>query len=532
LGLTRKTKFGFPPSPAAPSTATQRLVPLTQGIRPDLPWTDQPPGSATSAVNFLPTSEGALIPRSRLSSINTIRPPNGAGLSGMAELHSATFVTAPTIWFSTQTGHGIINSNGSLSLASFVSSFGLGIAGLPTQGKYQYAPAFSGGLNDNMLLAVGQSSLNTVLALYRTSVAGPPVFSYLTGAPKCSAIGAFDSYIVAFNTSGGRTRAQWCARGEPLSGWTKEGSGFEDLLAMRGSGTAVKGTADGRMILFSEAETWYAYTVKYPQQFDFQPLEKNVGCPFPNTIAEVDEGLLFLGSDLQLRLLPSGGGVSRIVSTPVQSLLRRQELSATNPQHWGLYDPYTKLYHLFVDRTVVANAPFTGMVLNTQTGAWAFSDYDPFGAGALPINPACGVAIALDRTVFTLNEGLFLGNSSGTIYSTNSLLANDSGVTTTATWRSTPLASELPANYKQVTQVDCDYRATSNATVTLKISQDGGSSYGYTAPPLSLRSAPVTGRATSQPYAGSAYPMLELSSTNTGFELHRLDVSLLLGGQR
>jgi hypothetical protein len=531
MGLTRKSKFGLMPGVAAPSTGTVRMVPLTQGVRPDLPWTDQPPGSATSAVNFLPGPDGSLAPRSRLSSINTIRPPNGASLSGLAEVHSATFVTAPTIWFSTQTGHGIINSNGSLSVASFVSSFGLGITGLPAQTRYQYTTAFSGVINDNMLLAVGNLSLNTILALYRAagSPTGVPQFSYLTSAPKCSAIGAFDNYVVAFNTTGGRTRVQWCQRGSP-SNWTGEGSGFEDLLAMRGSGTAVKGVADGRLILFSEAETWYGLGATYPAQFNFAPLEKNIGCPFPGTIQEIDDGLLFLGSDLQLRLLPAGGGVSRVVSTPIQSILRRQELSATNPTHWGLYDPYTKLYHLFIDRSITANAPFMGLVLNTQTGAWAYANYNS-DFPSPGFSPAVGVAIALDRTQFTQNEGLFIG-SGNTIYSTNSLLASDSGITCTAIWRSAPIGAELPGNYKQIVQADCDYRATSRATVALKVSQDGGNSYGYTAMPLSLLSAPVTGRATSHLYAGGGFPCVELTSTDTGFELHRLDVTINTGGQR
>jgi hypothetical protein len=533
MGIQRKTKFGFPPSAAAPSTATIRMVPLTQGVRGDVPWTDNPPGSAASMVNYLPV-HGALIPRSRLSSMNTIRASGGTiqGLGILALGSGAGY----EIYHSSVTLHGLLNSNGSISRASFVSAFGMGTPPASDAFTWQYAQGYSAGLDLNVLVAAPGSG-STLQVVYRTSGGGgPPQYSFITGAPNAACVGALDNYIIAFRVRPGatsafyNTRVQWCARGEHMSGWTKEGSGFEDLLSMRGVGSAVKGMTDGRVILFSDLETWQGQTAPYPAQFQFAPLDTGTGCPVPGTIAETEHGLLFVGSDNNLRLLPTGGGPSRVVAPSLHRVLRNEIRTHGTPGignfSWAMWDRYSKLYYLFITTVPAATAgkPVRGFAVNPETGEWGYLEFDNY--------PTSGVAAGKTGSNYVSNEGLFFGNSSGTIYSYSSLLATDSGSTVTSTWQSAPLASELPANYMQVTQVDCDYRATSRATVTLKISQDGGSSYGYTAPPLSLRSAPVTGRATSQPYAGSAYPMLELTSTDTGFELHRLDVSLLIGGQR
>jgi hypothetical protein len=531
VGIQRKTKFGFPPSAAAPSTTTVRMVPLTQGVRGDVPWTDLPPGSAISMTNLLPI-DGCLIPRSRLSSLNTIQV-SGQTIIGMALLPS-NGILGHEIWYSSKTHHGVLNSTGSFSRASLTSAFGLG--GIPTaQDSWQYAEAFAASIDANVLIAAG-GSWTTLLALYRIGGNGAPAYSFVTAAPIAACVGSHDNYVIAMNirpsVAGAvyNTRVQWCARGEPLSGWTKEGSGFEDLLAMRGTGSAVKGLSDGRVVLFSDLEIWYGVTAPYPAQFQFQPLDSGVGCPAPGTIAETEHGLVFVGTDLNLRVLPTGGGASRVVAPSLHRLLRNNlkttGLAGFNNLSWAVWDTNTKIYYLFIQQVgSITIDPTFAVAVNIDTGEWGFVDFAPF--------PTAAVAQTKSRVGnFASSEGLMFGNSRGTFYSYSSTLGTDSGSTVTATWRSAPVASELPANYKQLKRVDCDYRATSRATVTLKISQDGGGSYGHTAMPLSLLSAPVTGRASSDVYAGSAFPCIELSSTDTGYELHRLDVTLDIGGQR
>jgi hypothetical protein len=319
---------------------------------------------------------------------------------------------------------------------------------------------------------------------------------------------------------------QWSQRGN-ASNWTGEGSGFEDLLQMRGMGMAVRGASDGRLILWSDNEIWYGVGATYPAQFQFAPLETTVGCPFPETIADTDYGFVFLGSDLHLRLLPKGGGPSQVIAPSLAPFLRDGVyLEATIEKTWGVYDPRGRHYLLYIHRSNVA--AMTAIALHLDSGEWGFLDYPGLGASA----PRCGTTVSRGFARYIGNEGLMFGTSTGTVCSTNSKLATELGSVVTGTWRSAPIGAELPGNYKQIVQADCDYKATSRATVTLKVSQDGGNSYGYTAMPLSLLSAPVTGRATSHLYAGGGFPCIELTSTDTGFELHRLDVTINTGGQR
>jgi hypothetical protein len=279
MALSRRALFGFPPPQPPSSVHTVRLVPLTQGVNQDTAWPLLAPGSAQSMTNYLPLN-GKLTPRSRLSSINTITIPNGAGGQGMAELNFGVADGLGAIWLSGSTLHAIVASNGSISRASFVSSFGLGHADLAQHTRWQYTPAFSGTIASDggyMLVAAGGGggSYDTLLCLYQTTgSSGAPMYSYLTGAPRALSVGGIDNYIIAFNIDGGGAffgnRVQWCVRGEP-SNWTGEGAGFEDLLDMRGSGTAARPMSDGRLVLFTDREIWYGLRATYPAQFQVTP---------------------------------------------------------------------------------------------------------------------------------------------------------------------------------------------------------------------------------------------------------------------
>jgi hypothetical protein len=527
VGVQRKSKFGFSPPPKAASTHTVRLVPLSQGVKLDTAWPLLPPGSSTSMTNYLPL-DGRLIPRSRLSSLNTINVP-GNTVIGLCEL-TQSLTAQPILWYSAATVHGVVTSNGSISRASFVSSFGLGVGSLAARLNWQYAPVYSAALDANMLMAVGRGvgggSTDTILVLYN-GVSSAPIYSYLTSAPKAAAVASFDNYAIAFNIGTFGTRVQWCVRGN-ASNWTSEGSGFEDLLQMRGLGMAARGSADGRLILWSDTEIWYGLTATYPAQFTFAPLDTAVGCPFPNTIAETDLGFIFLGSDMRLRLLSKGGGASQIIAQSLNAFLvdgvRTEDTVETS---WAVFDPRTRCYLLYVSRTNATT--WAGIALNIDTGEWGFIDHPAFGTA---LSPSCGATVSRAFARYIGTEGVMYGTSTGTICSTNSKLGTELGSVVTSTYRSAPIASDLAGNHKLLTQLDCDYRATSRATVNVKVSQDGGNSFGITALPLSLLSAPVAGRATSQMYAGSAYPSVELTSTDTGYELHRLDATLELGGRR
>lgn len=528
----RQSLFGFPPPPGMPSTHTVRSIPLSQGLRPDLPWPLREAGSALSMSEFLPL-DGKLVARSRLSSLNTVALIPSA--SGIAVQTYSLFNTPPSLWISGTTTHAILaTSGGSISQASFVSANGFGSSALvgATSLYWQYAQIFSATLNENMLIAA--NSGQSLICLYQTGglQTGKPLYSFLTGAPQAVAVDVFDNYLLAFNirNQNAASRIQWCARGDP-SNWTGEGSGFEDLLEMKGRGTAVRGTEDGRVYLFTTHEIWYGIRAAYPAQFQFFPYHSSVGCANPRTIQATQAGYLFLGSDRQLYLLPRGGGELAPIATSLTPILRTlfQSLSNDKPC-WAVYDEKTHIYHLFAATSSSGQA--RGFVVNPATGEWGYA-YDN---GVLNDN-GNGVCA---RTVIpnTLQpENLFFVSSEGTVYSTKSFLpadrpGSDSTATVTAYWQSTPLAADLPGSYKQVVAVEIDYQTTSRSTLTLKMSVDGGATYESVGQAVALPAATYADRARAEVYTGGAFPTLEISSNSPTFALHRLDVSLNLGGRR
>ncbi len=534
MGLTRRSQFGFQPPPAMPSTTTTRLIPMTVGVDETRPWPAGAPGSAQSMSNYLPV-DGALIPRSRLSSINTISASAVYCGQGMARLSHGIATQIGALWLSGRTAHAIISSTGSISVGSFVSAFGLGTAPSGSFADWNYARAFFGTLTSDggYGLVAATPSYDTLLALYQANgQTGAPRYSYLTSAPAAAAVTAFDNYIVAWNIDPQSgpffgNRVQWCVRGEP-SNWTGEGSGFEDLLDMNGVGTAVRSTADGRILLFTDEEIWYGVRVPYPGQFQFFPLDPKIGCVYPRTIADMDEGHLFIGTDWHLRLLPRGGSQSQIVAPAVQETLRRR-IGAGFDTMWAVYNEVLGLYYVFVEDDTAASV--NGVVVNIRTGECGYIGY-----ASSSFIPTAGISMgAPGESIFAGNEGLMF-STDARVMSTNSLLSADSGLGSGAAvnsvWRSEVLAADLPGSYKQLTEVMVDYRATSRSTLTLKISTDGGNNYETTGQSVSLASAPAAGRALSQVYVGGAFPTLEITSNSTGYELHRLDVTMNLGGRR
>lgn len=504
-------------------------------MAPDIPWSLQNPGSAQTMVNYWPLAN-RLVPRSRLSSWNTIRAPGPDGIRGIYPLVRDSNVD-PTIWISGATVQSVVLSGGSISQASFTSADGLGISGLPSHLGWQYCPAYIGPAGTNVVLAAGWSSHNTILCLHQVGSGGTlqPTFSYLTDAPRTRVVAQHDSYYIAWGTVEGgiaaATRLRWSERGDATS-WTPGNgtAGFEDLLDARGMPTRAVSLPDGRLILFTTLEIWYGVTT--PQaaagQFLFQPLERSVGCNTPFTVQECDLGILFVGSDNAVRLLPLHGGASRVLVPSLTEVLRRRHyVPKLNQVSHAAFDSTTRLYNVFFQKDVSGAADgFFAVVINIDTGEWGYTDYnDSYPRCSAPM-PATYI------DTFPGVEGMVFGNSNGTFYSSNSKIQLENGSAVTSLWRSNPLAPDQPMNYKQVVQVDLDYQATSKSTVTVSISQDGGNTYETPGHLMSLPVVNVAGRATSQMYLGGGLVSVELKSQSTGYELHRVDTTLKIGGRR
>jgi hypothetical protein len=537
MTLKRLTQFGMPLHGRPQQSATTvRLVPLTQGMSANRPYTNEPPASASSLVNFLPIN-GALIPRSRLSSIATIGRPNQ--IVGMIEgIHSGALDTS-RLWM-VATGSASTDNllamtvGGVVSQASFVSSGGIGTA--PSWAIASARPSFafypsvfdsSNVLDDLLLIALPKpiTSAETLLAAGLTLTG--PIYSYLTNAPKARYVFSYDDFVVAWNVfdatgTAQQRRAQWCDRGNP-GVWTGGNSGFEDLLSMKGYGTG-GAVVDNRLILFSTDEIWVGVPASYPAQFQFAPLDTTIGCPAENsgTVQNTELGLIFLGSDNNLRLLPRGGGLSVIINPSIGVFLRERGPMVDGA--WAWYDADRRLYHLM---PFIGGGTAAGIIVNLNTGEWG-QEYTQVGATA-----GCYARTATA-------EKMFAGDINGFVYSTDSRLRGDtlppstgiSALTVTSQFRSEPLGMDLPDGRRQVLRTNWDYRATSSATATVNLSGDYGNTFPVAATPVTLSVASFGQSLTVDSIVDGPAPVVEWTSDTTGYELHRASVTMALRGRR
>lgn len=533
MTIQRLTPFGFPMQGRPhQSSTTVRMVPLTQGIRTNQPFTERPAGSASTLVNFVPM-DGKLAPRSRLSSLGTVHPTGP--VMGITETSGADG-QVPLMWVSTQSQYGVIDFFGDFSAASFVSAAGFGTK---PSGSYQYPDfaqiysTFDPSIRNNILIIADGSYDTLMVAGVRSG--GGPEYSYLTGAPRALHVGVFDNYVLAWSIKEGsaltgiayKNRVRWSARGD-IDIWDPAdpigGAGFEDLLQMHGNGSKVC-TLDNRVILFSTEEIWYAIPSASPAQFQFVPLDTQCGGPYPGTIIETEFGIVFLGTDRRLRLLPKGGGLSQSISDAVDEIIRNN-LSDTDAQEafedtWGWYDANRRIYRLLLS---ALDGSQLVLVLNLATGEWGLDKYNVrIRRGAFV--KRLGIPASFG------GQGLFAG-STGMVYSTNSLIASELSQPVTSTWRSEPVGMDLPAGQRQVNGVQFNYRASnSNSSGTMQISGDFGNTFEPRGQGAQLSRATFGALQRFDTGIDGPAPVLQWQSESTGYELHRMEATIGLRGR-
>lgn len=538
MTIQRLTPFGFPMRGRPQQSATTvRMVPLTQGMSANRPLTNEPPGSASSLLNFLPL-DGHLLPRSRLSSIGTM--PRGGQVLGMTEVVHTGQLNVNRLWVvgsgSTLTDNLIClpTDGGTISQASFVSSNGIGTKPdwtlVSNKPSFAFYPSvFDTLVLDDLLLIALPKPLNSAETLLVAGLVpsgnGVPIYSYLTNAPQAKYVTAYDNYVIAWNVMEGQLaqqrRVQWSSRGDP--GIWEPGTGnagFEDLLSMKGYGTGI-GVLDSRLILFSTNEIWYGVPQTYPSQFDFNPLDTTIGVPagYASTILNTELGLVFLGSDGNLRLLPRGGGLSVIINPSIGAFIRDE--GPVGDGAWGWYDEARRLYHLM---PLFSGGVSNTLVVNLNTGEW--------GTEFTQITVESGCYVGTSPA-----EKMFAGDIAGRLYSTDSRLRNDMRTATsqfpvTSRFRSEVIGTDLPDGQRQILRTNIDYKATSTATGILSVFGDAGNAFptpsgdSVTFPIAEHGKTAVVDRMVDGPL-----PVLDWKSDTTGYELHRMSVTMALRGR-
>ena len=199
-------------------------------------------------------------------------------------------------------------------------------------------------------------------------------FSTQTEAPICKDLVLFDDRVVSWNirelSSSSRfiTRVQWTIAGNPEDS-TGIGSGFVDLLHMRGTGTRILSQAD-QMILASTQEIWRGRRIGGEFIFDFSVIRTNLGMPFPRPVFQTPFGIVWLNSDYMVYLLDG----ERI--TPLGEAIQRtlRDTAVSLDKAFFSYNDELQQLTLFYTKTV-GSYPQDAFTIHLDEGVWTPHTY-------------------------------------------------------------------------------------------------------------------------------------------------------------
>ena len=550
-------RFGVPLPIRAASLESQLNISPSAGINTDDAPTDIEPGESPDCVNVI-FRYGTMEPRPVLSLKNTNPQPLNGPVLGGYDVTDVTAANYPIVSGRTQIAW---YSTGSWSLLSYVPAYGIDAAPVAGATDYWDTTQIYDANRDQMMAVLANNSYQTLYCWQ----SGTTVFSTLTGAPMARVADTFDNYILAGNIQSGSSRyvqrIQWNDRGS-ASSWTGGLSGFEDLLAMKGQIVRVM-SQENRVVVIGDQEVWQGLPVNFPFIFNFQPLDRNIGTPYPWTAAIAPNGIYFLGRDLGIYWLPKFGGPAQPVGQRVLRLLRD---SLTNPERaFAVYDSTYNQYQLYYPIQGGTGYPQRAVFLNIaepgtpQTAsAWAPQSFDGASTGVSLTRGFEGLNASSSGTTWggldaagvrwadlslswgqlggsTLNRTVHLGSSNGTTYTFTSTGTADQATSAgfqpvQARWRSVAYGGFEPMREKTLLEWRADYQADSSSSVTVRFSQDQGGSF--------TQSVEVNLPATSQqsqvkafPYVAARYPQFEVLSEGQRWSLYRFWVAMRASGR-
>lgn len=542
-------RFGAPLGVRIRSAQSVAIFEPVLGLDASQPSVDAPLGSTPASDNYV-FRDGALEPRPMLSLRGASPQALGATpILGAHELVSVTNTRFPIL--SSTTRWEVYNQSGTpngWSVLSYVSSYGIDSPPALASSEYwDFAQVYQAERDEN--IAIGAPG--SYQTLYCTQ-SDTTVFSVLTGAPRAKFVTSLNDYVVTFNEREGASdfvqRVRWNDRGS-ASSWTGGLAGFEDLLSMKGQGTRVM-TQDNQLVLFSDEEIWRGVQRDYPFTWAFGQLDASRGCPYSWTIAQTPLGLIFLGKDYQVYLLPKGGGASQPIG---QRLHRQIRTTIDRPERaWAAYDNTHSRYQLYYPIRGGSGYPQRAAYLDINSGSWAPQSFDRLSGG---ISLSRGVEVTLTSSATTwgglqaagitwanLNmswaelagtseeRAILAGSSVGTAYYFNSNATSDNGTPAESRWLSSGLAGAEPSKQKTLTEFRVDYQGDSSSSLSVRFTPNTGGSF---AGEVRVNLPAVSGisQAIAYPYIAGRYPAFEVSSEGQRYRLFRFHVTYREGGR-
>lgn len=538
--------YGSPLRVVSRSLTSVLVLEPTLGLDLSQPSVDAPLGSTPDSDNYI-MREGSLEPRPMLSLKQSgahVFNGNTRVLGGQ-EVVDVTASRYPLIQSTTSVAW---YSNNSWSQLSYVSAGGFDGPPSGTATDYWDTTQIYFDIRDENIAVFGNDSHQSLYCWQSNTT----VYSTLTGAPRATRITTHDNFILAANIRSGNSdfvqRIQWSDRGS-ASSWTGGLSGFEDLLAARGGITRLMSQENQVVVLFDN-ETWRGLRSDFPSVFRFEPLDANIGCPYPWTAAETPLGVIFLNRDYQVYLLPRGGGQPQPIGQRLHRAIRNL---IDQPQRaWGQYDHQLNAYRLFHPIKGGSGLPQREATLDLQSGAWAPQSYDRV-SGQLSLTRGFEVQLSSSATTWgglqaagirwadlamswaelaggSEDRALLAGSSTGTAFYFNSNATSDNGTVVPCYWQSTALLGEEPGLQKTLTEFRVEYQSDSASSLTIRFSQTQGASFGG-GQSVALPSTSGISQAIAYPYLPARYPMFRVESESQRHRLFRFFLTLRRGGR-
>lgn len=539
----RTSLYGTPPPKPPQSDTTVLLVEPSAGYNSSQPMTDLQPGQTPYSRNLL-YREGGMELRPTLSQY-TSTPKTVDYVTGGMALISSVGTTYPVISGTTR----FSQFTGGWSLLSYVSSAGRSTPPSgTTKDYYDFVQTYAANVDEMVAIAACQS-YQTLFAY----VAGATTFSSITSSPRARYLAAVDNFVVAANVrdvGSGQSkyiqRVQWSDRGDPLA-WVSSNdnlAGFEDLLAARGGITRLM-TQGEQLVIFFDDEIWQGTRMTGATSFSFTPLDKTIGCPFTWTVCQTPLGIMFLGRDLMIYLLPKGGGVATPVGYPVRRHL--QDRLDNAPVAWSTYDQATNTFRLYYAALGGTGLPTEAIWLNLGENAWAPQNYGmnlTRGFPSLDQQIASGVSWTGMPVTWTSVSSTWeqlagsaggvratsaVGTSDGTMYYDSSNTMDDQ-LPVTGTWRSQGLGADTPNHVKNLRTVRVDYNSKGMSNLTIRASRDQGTTFD---PAVAVQMTPTASElgATAFVYTTALYPAIQVQTSDAGVRIFRFWLELRQGGR-
>ncbi len=281
-----------------------------------------------------------------------------------------------------------------------------------------------------------------------------------SGESRAYLIEAFDDRLIFFKSVDSKgtlnnTRVRWSVRGDP-SDFSNEGSGFEDLFDMAGTGTALV-AEESRLILMSETEVWQATPRRDAFSFDFDAINRSIGCQLPRSVVKTPVGVFFISGGSILNRI--AGSVIRPVSRKINNFL--QDISAIR-QIWCEYNDINRSLWIFFstdERTSLADGIDQAIEIYIDTLEPQNDGTDDFEFVLHKFNNFQLLAGAqfYHSGDFTADvrgsSSLVVGSSKGTVLQFRSDQTTDSGTTFAAIWQSPKLRSKDPNTKEAISEV-------------------------------------------------------------------------------